>query len=729
MPTATVSSTATDPESGLLNTGMLNSEVLVATAVVGVLFVMVVPLPSFLLDLLLAADIALSLGVLLTAFYANRPLEFAIFPGLLLITTLFRLSLNVASTRLILGEAKAGALISAFGEFVVAGNYVVGAIIFLVLVIINFVVITKGSSRIAEVAARFTLDALPGKQMAIDADLNSGLIDEAEARRRREEVTEEADFYGAMDGASKFVRGDAIAGILITAINIIGGLIIGVTQHGMPMAEAAGTFTLLSIGDGLVSQIPALLISTAAGIIVSRASGHGDTLASDMRSQLLDKPPPLLITGTFLTIMGLIPGLPLLPFWLLGGGILLLWYSRRQEEREAARAEAARQEAEEAAQEPEDEPADLLLVDPLELEIGYGLIALVDPDQGGDLLERVKMLRKQLALELGIVIPPVRIRDNVEMGSNDYVIKLRGNPIGEGEVMPGYQLALLPEDVEEAPSGIRVEDPTFGLPAVWVAERNLSEAEQMGLTLIEPPAVVTTHLLEELRKNAHRLLDRQEVKKLLDKVKETAPALVDELVPDLLSLGSIQKVLKRLLEERIPIRDLVTILEALADHAPQTQTVDVLTEYCRAALAPTITREFAGPDERLQAFVLDPVLEQHLLEQAENGQLNANTLGLQPERAEALIQAVDQKAKHLIGNNRAPVLLTSPVLRATVYRFLAPMLSDITVLSYNDLTPEAPVDVVDQVSIPSEASGPSPLGGGSTVGTPSSPAAEAPVAP
>ena len=703
MPSATAErKTTAATKAGPLGLGLVDSEVVVASSVVAVLFVMVVPLPSFLLDLLLAADIALSLGVLLTSFYARRPLEFAIFPGLLLITTLFRLSLNVASTRLILSEAKAGALISAFGEFVVAGNYVVGAIIFLVLVIINFVVITKGSERIAEVAARFTLDALPGKQMAIDADLNSGLIDEAEARNRRKEVTEEADFYGAMDGASKFVRGDAMAGMLITGINVIGGLVIGVMQHGMPVAEAAGTFTLLSIGDGLVSQIPALLISTAAGIIVSRASGEG-TLASDMQGQLLENPPPLLITGGFLTIMGFIPGLPVLPFWLLGGGLLLLGRHRVQEERAEAEAEAARLEAAAQEEEPEDEPADLLLVDPLELEIGYALIALVDPDQEGDLLERVKMLRKQLALELGIVIPPVRIRDNVEMGSNDYTIKLRGNPIGEGEVMPGYQLALLPDDIEEAPSGIRVEDPTFGLPAVWVAERNLSEAERLGLTVIEPPAVITTHLLEELRKNAHRLLDRQEVKKLLDKVKESAPALVDELVPDRLSLGGVQKVLKRLLEERIPIRDLVTILEALADHAAQTQTVDVLTEHCRAALAPTITREFSGPDGRLHAFVLDPVLEQHLLERAENGSLNPNTLGLQPERAERLVQATDQQAKHLIANNRAPVLLTSPVLRATLYRFLAPMLSDITVLSYNDLSPEAPVDIVDQLSIPSES--------------------------
>lgn len=684
-----------------MGTDTVNSEVAVASAVVAILFVMVIPLPSFLLDLLLATDIALSLGILLTAFYATRPLEFAIFPGLLLTTTLFRLSLNVASTRLILGEAEAGALINAFGEFVVAGNYVVGAIIFLVLVIINFVVITKGTERISEVAARFTLDAMPGKQMAIDADLNSGLIDEQEAKDRREEVTKEADFYGAMDGASKFVKGEAVAGMLITGINVVAGLIIGMAQHGMTMGEATTAFTRLSIGDGLVSQIPTLLISTAAGIIVSRASGKEGSLASEMKGQLVDKLPPLLITGVFLVGMGLVPALPTIPFWLLGGGVLSLWYFRSQEKQAEAEAEAERREAEaEAEAEDEENPSDLLLVDPLELEIGYGLISLVDPDQGGDLLERVKMLRKQLAEELGIVIPPVRIRDNVDMESNQYVIKLRGNPIGDGEVMPGYKLALLPDDIEEVPSGMRVEDPTFGLPAVWVAERNLSEAEQMGLTVIEPPAVITTHLLEELRKNAYRLLDRQEVQEMLDKVRETAPALVDELVPDLLSLGSIRKVLQRLLKERVPIRDLVTILEALADHAPQTQTVEVLTEHCRAALAPTITREFSGPEDRIKAFVIDPSLEQHLLEQAEQGKLDANTLGMQPDRAEGLVEAVDEKARQLIGEDRAPILLTSPVLRSTLYEFLEPMVSDITVLSYNDLSSDAPVDVIDQVSIP-----------------------------
>ncbi len=677
---------------------LANSESLIATGVVFILFVMVVPLPSFLLDMMLATNIAISLAILLTAFYATRPLEFAIFPGLLLLTTLFRLSLNVASTRLILSEGDAGALIKAFGQFVVSGNYVVGTIIFLVLVIINFVVITKGSGRIAEVAARFTLDALPGKQMAIDADLNAGLIDELEAKQRREEIGKEADFYGAMDGASKFVRGDAIAGLIITAINIVGGLIIGVAQLGMPAAEAAGTFTLLSIGDGLVSQIPALLISTAAGIIVSRASGDAN-LAQDFSGQLFKKPHPIFITGGFLLLLGLMPGLPLFPFWLLAGLTILMGRSRLQSVQEEAREEAAIALAASEEHEPEESPTDLLLVDPLELEIGYALIPIVDPNQSGDLLERVRMLRQQLALELGVVVPPVRIRDNVTLSANRYVIKLRGNPIAEGEILPGYHLALLTEDVTTPPPGIRVKDPTFGLPAVWIAERNLHEAERLGLTVVEAPAVVTTHLLEVLRKSAYQLLDRQEVQKLIDKVKEHAPALVEELVPNLMSLGAIQKVLKRLLQERIPIRDLITIFEALADHAAATKNIDVLTEYSRAALAPTITRQFAGPDESLHVFVLDPVLEQHLLDKARSGELNPNTLGLEPNRAEKVLKEAERLSKKLIGAGRAPVLLTSPVLRPTLFNFLSPMVPDLSVLSYNDLVPEAQVEVVDQLKI------------------------------
>ncbi|MDT7855970.1 flagellar biosynthesis protein FlhA [Rubrivirga sp. S365] len=689
MPTATAPP-ATPPGA------RVGTEAVAASGLVLILLVMVVPLPGFLLDLLLTTNIAVSLGVLLTAFYARRPLDFAIFPGLLLITTLFRLSLNVASTRLILGEAKAGALIEAFGSFVVAGNFVVGAIVFLVLVLINFVVITKGSGRIAEVGARFTLDALPGKQMAIDADLGAGLIDEDEARQRRSDVSREADFYGAMDGASKFVRGDAVAGLIITAVNIVGGLVIGATQHGMTMAEAASTFTLLSIGDGLVSQIPALLISTAAGLIVSRASGEGN-IAGEVQTQLLAAAVPLLVTGGFMLLLGLMPGLPIVPFWALGIGAIALGRSRLVADR-AADAEAARPAPPEA--EPEPEPADFLLVDPLELEVGYGLIPLVDPAQGGDLLDRVKRLRQQLAVELGLVIPPVRIRDNVALGANAYAVKLRGNPVGEGEVMPGYGLALLPEGFDGSAPGLKTEDPTFGLPAVWVPERALPDAERQGLTAVEAPAVVTTHLLEVLRTHAHRLLDRQEVSALVDKVKETAPALVGELTPALLSIGDIQKVLKGLLRERVPIRDLVTILEALADHAPRTKNVEVLVEYARAALAATITRQFAGPDGHVHLVVLDPVLEQHLLERAEAGALNASTLGLAPERAQALLEAAEAAAGRLLVDGHPPVLLTSPVLRSTVAAFLAGVEGELAVLSYNDLTADAALDVVDHLSIP-----------------------------
>ncbi len=674
----------------------LNGEVLAAAGLVLVLFVMVVPLPGFLLDLLLATNIAISLAVLLTAFYAERPLDFGIFPGLLLVTTLFRLSLNVASTRLILGEAKAGSLIEAFGQFVVSGNYVVGAIVFLVLVLINFVVITKGSGRIAEVGARFTLDALPGKQMAIDADLNAGLIDEAEAKRRRSEVSREADFYGAMDGASKFVRGDAMAGLVITAINIVGGLIIGVAQYGMGPAEAAQTFTLLSIGDGLVSQIPALLISTAAGLIVSRASGEGN-LSSETRSQLFGKPEALFVTAGFMALLGVLPGLPGVPFWALAGGLASV--AVRRAGTIADEAEAAARPVDPGPA-PEPEPSDLLLVDELELEIGYGLIPIVDPAQGGDLLERISMLRRQLATEMGIVVPPVRIRDNVALDANAYVVKLRGNDVAQGEALPGYHLALLLDGADEAPPGIRTVDPTFGLEAVWVADRSLPEAERLGLATVEAPAVIATHLLETLRKHAHALLTRQGTRELLDKVQESAPALVGELVPDQLSVGSVQRVLKRLLQERVPIRDLVLILEALADRAASTKSPEVLTEFARAALAPTLTRHFSGPDGRLHAVVLDPALEHHLLEKAQTGELNPSTLGLDPDRAARLQAEAEARLKPLIAAGHPPVLLTSPVLRATLFAFLDPVLPDVAVLSYQDLVPEAPVDVEGQVSLP-----------------------------
>lgn len=668
-----------------------------ASSVVLILFVMVIPLPTFMMDLLLALNIAFSLAILLTAFYAVRPLEFAVFPGLLLLTTLFRLSLNVASTRLILSEADAGALISAFGNFVVSGNYVVGAIVFLVLVIINFVVITKGSGRIAEVAARFTLDALPGKQMAIDGELNSGMIDEAEARKRRIEVGREADFYGAMDGASKFVRGDAIAGLIITGINIVGGLIIGVFQRGMPLAGAGETYTLLSIGDGLVSQVPALLISTAAGIIVSRASSESN-IAEDFKGQLFSKPNPMFITGGFLFILGLVPGLPVVPFWLLSAGAVAIARSRKKTiAREAQIAQVQTMEEENASA--ETKPAELVMVDPLELEIGYGLIPIVDPAQGGDLLDRIGLLRQQLALELGVVIPPVRIRDNVGIDSNSYVVKLRNNPIAQGEVLPGYHMALIPDGLESLPSGIQTTDPTYGLPAMWISERSLDQATVRGMAVVEAPAVITTHLLEVLRKNAYSLLDRQEVKKLLEQVRESAPALIEELEPAQVTVGTIQKVLKKLLRERIPIRDLVTILETLADNISVTKNIDVLTEYVRASLSATITRQFRGDGEKIHVAVLDPQLEQSLLESAQRGELTSTTLGLDPDETDRFIQATDALSKQILTSRRTPALLTSPVIRPTLFAFLEPLVPDMAVLSYNDLVPDAQVEVVAQLRL------------------------------
>ncbi len=471
-------------------------------------------------------------------------------------------------------------------------------------------------------------------------------------------------------------------------------------QLGMSFNDAGTNFMLLSIGDGLVSQIPSLLISTAAGLIVSRASNEANW-GQEFEAQLFRKPHPILLTGAFLFFMGMVPGLPALPFWLLAGAMLLLGRQRVAEKIREESLPALLPEGQKQLEAPE-APTDLLLVDPLELEIGYALISIVDPSQQGDLLERVRMLRQQLALELGLVIPPIRIRDNVSMGANQYTIKLRGNPIGEGEVMPGYYLALLSDDIKNPPPGIHVKDPTFGLPAIWVAERNLPEAEQLGLTVVEGPAVITTHLLEVLRKNAYKLLDRQEVKKLVDKVGENAPALVEELTPNLLTLGSIQKVLKRLLQETVPIRDLITIFESLADHAIQTKNIDVLTEYTRASLSATITRRYISGDGKVHAFVLSVDLEQHLLEKAQMGELNPSTLSLDQTNVDALIKEADRLTKKLISHGHAPVLLTSPVIRATLFNFFSPVLSDISVLSYNDLVLDVSVEVADQLSIAQE---------------------------
>jgi len=680
----------------LLDSNLFQGDVAIASGVIGILLVMIMPMPTIIMDFLIAVNISLSLLVLLIGFYIRRPLDFSVFPGLLLILTLFRLSLNIATTRLILTKADAGDIITSFGNFVVQGNYVVGIIVFAVLVIINFVVITKGSSRIAEVSARFTLDAMPGKQMAIDADLSSGLITDDEARTKRSDISREADFYGAMDGASKFVRGDAVAGLLITFINVIGGLIIGTAQMGMTFSEAASTYTLLTVGDGLVSQIPGLLISTAAGIVVSRASSDGD-LGYDIQQNLGRNPKVLYLAAIFIFLLALMPGLPFIPFGAMAVTFGYFGYASSQtiEKREALIAA----EVEELPPPPEEKVEDFLLVDTLELEIGYSLISLVDPEQGGDLLDRMASLRKQLAIELGIIVPPIRIRDNVQLDANNYVIQLRGNIIGIGDLLPGYFLALLPTDFEIPLQGIKTKDPTFGMEAMWVSEKNKREAEKYGLTVIESGAVITTHLMEVLKRNAYRLLDREMVQKLVVNTKEQAGTLVSELVPDKMNHGEIQKVLKRLLRERIPIRDLVTVMETLADHIKNTQNPEVLTEYVRAALAETITKQHIDATGKVNVAVLDGVLESHLIQQAQKGQLNASTLGFTPETVEKMYIGTSKVFEEMIRQGLDPILLTSPVIRPTLYEFLIPILPEITVLSYNDVTIETQIVTVNRIKL------------------------------
>ncbi|HDN67787.1 MAG TPA: flagellar biosynthesis protein FlhA, partial [Firmicutes bacterium] len=568
-----------------------HSDVYLAVAVIAIIGVMIVPLPPRLLDVFLAFNITFALVTLLMTMYITKPLELSIFPGLLLITTLLRLSLNVASTRLILGEAYAGELISAVGNFVVKGNYVIGFVVFLILVVIQFVVITKGAGRIAEVAARFTLDAMPGKQMSIDADLSAGLITDAEARKRREDISREADFYGAMDGAAKFVRGDAIAGLVITAINILGGLAIGVLQKGMPLSQALHTYTLLTIGDGLVAQIPALILSTAAGVIVTRAASE-ENMGMELATQMLAKPRAILVAAGALLVFAIIPGLPTVPFLLLAtlaGGVA---YSTRKAKQKQIEEEAIKV----SRAKPQERIEDYLRMDTLEIEIGYGLIPLVAPEQGGDLLDRVTAIRRQCASELGLVVPPVRIRDNLQLKPNEYKIKIKGVEIAQGEVMPESYLAMNPGCAQGEIEGIDTTEPAFGLPAKWITEKEKEQAELLGYTVIEASAVLATHLTEVIKSNAHEILGRQDVQNLLDNLKKNYPAVVEGVVPQQISVGMVQKVLQNLLRERVPIKDLLTIMETLADYASLVKDTETLTEYVRHALGRTICQLYKNQD-------------------------------------------------------------------------------------------------------------------------------------
>lgn len=679
-----------------------SSDLLVVLAVILVVVMMVLPLPPLLLDLLLALNISLSLLILLLTMSIHGALQFSIFPSLLLISTLFRLALNVSTTRLILLRGYAGEIILAFGNFVIGGNYVVGLIVFLILVIIQFIVITKGAERVAEVAARFTLDAMPGKQMSIDADLNAGLIDEKEARRRRAEIEREADFYGAMDGASKFVKGDAIAGLVITAINIVGGFAVGVGQMGMGIAEALQRYTLLTVGDGLVSQIPALLIATATGIIITRAASEAN-MGHDVSRQLVSEPRALMVAAGVLAVFGIVPGLPTLPFFVLAAlfGTLGYFASRQRQVREAEELQQEEKREVEEAKKPEAVTA-LLKLDAIELEIGYSLIPLVDASQGGDLLDRITMIRRQIAIELGLVVPPIRIRDNMQLGPNAYVIKIKGIEVGRGDLLPGHYLAMESGAVSKRVAGIETREPAFGLPALWITEEKRDEAELAGYTVVDSPSIIATHLTEIIRGNAAELLGRQDVKRLLDELKEEHAALVEEVVPELLTVGEVQRVLQNLLREGVPIRDLVTILETLGDYARATKDQVFLTEKVREALARQISKQYTGDDGYIPVVTMDPALEQEIadaLQETERGL----AIALPPERVEAFYDGLSRTLERAAAAGHQAVLLCSPMIRPAVRRLVARVLPRLSVISYNEVAPNAQVQSVGMVRLDGHA--------------------------
>lgn len=669
------------------------SDLYVVLAVVLIVVMMVLPLPTFLLDILLATNISLSLLILLITMNINEPLEISVFPSLLLITTLFRLSLNVSSTRLILLTGNPGKIIQAFGNFVVGGNYVVGFVIFLILVVVQFMVITKGAERVAEVAARFTLDALPGKQMSIDADLNSGLITESEARHRRIQISREADFYGAMDGASKFVKGDAIAGIIITIINLLGGFAIGMFQKGLDFSGALDRYTLLSVGDGLVSQIPALLISTATGIIITRAASENN-LGTDLTSQLFAQYRVLTMAAVVIALFGLVPGLPLIPFWVLAILIGVLAFGLRQAERtsELDHEEVFEQEQLEEARKPES-LISLLQVDQIELEIGYSLIPLVDEGQGGDMLDRISMIRRQCAIELGLLVPVIRIRDNLQLNPDEYVVKIKGIQVGNGELMINHYLAMDAGGVTEEVPGIPTLEPAFGLNALWVDSETRERAEYAGYTVVDPPAILATHLTEIIRSHSHELLGRQEVKTLLDGAKEDYPAVVEELVPNLLTIGEVQKVLQNLLLEGVPIRNLITILETLADMATVTRDPDFLTEYAREALSRQISQMYLEKDE-LTVLTLAPEWEEVI-----QGGIEHTDRGLSVALDPRLLQELYQELGQALEENLLPypVVLVSPQIRMALKRLTERAIPKLIVLSYNEISVDTQVKAVGTV--------------------------------
>ncbi len=671
---------------------LAHSDMLAAVGVVLVVTMLVVPLPAPVLDLLITLNISAALTIVATTMYLGKALDFAAFPSLLLLTTMFRLAINVSVTRLILTTGDAGSVVKSFGAFVVGGNVVVGLVIFLILVVIQFVVVTNGAGRVAEVGARFTLDAMPGKQMAIDADLNAGLITDEVARERRSDIAREADFYGAMDGASKFVKGDAMAAVIITAINLIGGIVVGMLQHGQGFEEAIQHYSLLSVGDGLAAQIPALLISVATGIIVTRAASDRD-LGSDIAGQILSQRKAPLVAAAAIGGFALIPGLPKLPFLIIGGIFGAVGWGVRKGvpgltgPREKVADGVAALPAGDGERGPE------VGVDALELAIGFGLVPLVDGGPGNSLLRRVSMVRRQIATDLGVLIPPVRIHDDLGLESHEYVIKIRGSEVTRGRIMPGHLLAMDPGDAVGVMQGIPTREPAFGLEAVWIHEAARAEAESLGYTVVDPESVMVTHLTETIRSHAGEILTRQDVRTLLDRLKETNAAVVEEVVPEMLSLGEIQRVLQSLLAEGVAIRDLGTIVEAIGDKARTTRDTSLLSEYARQALGRAITAPHLDEQLRLQAITLDPAIEQEVstsITQTTDGEY----LAMEPPRAQAIVTALRTQVDHASALGARPVLLCSARIRRHLRRLIAQAQPHLAVCSYNEIAPGVNVETI-----------------------------------
>jgi len=672
-------------------------DIVVSVGIIFMILMIIIPMPEFLVDIMLSMNISLSLLILLIAMFNREALDFSVFPSLLLITTIFRIALNITTTRYILLKGDAGDVIEAFGNFVMGGNAIVGFIVFIIIMIVNFMVITKGSERVSEVAARFTLDAMPGKQMAIDADLNSGMIDETQARTRRSKIQREADFYGSMDGATKFVKGDSIAGIIITFINLLGGILMGILYLNISAGEALQKYALLAVGDGLVSSIPSLLISAATGIIVTRSASE-DNLGNDLRNQLFNNSTIMFIVSGVLFFLALTP-LPTLPYLVLSVVFAFVGNSIRVKGKEGEKADAKEEQVSKDDVEEIRRPENvlpLLNVEAIELEFGYGIIPLADKSQGGDLFDRLVMIRRQCALELGIIVPMIRLRDNIQLQPNEYIIKIKGVEVAGGSVLFDHYLAMNPGNADGELSGIDTVEPSFGLPAKWIDSKEREKAEIYGYTVVDPPSIIATHLTEIIKRYAHELIGRQDVKMLVDNLKETQPSLVDEVTPALLSLGEIQKVLANLLRESVSIRNFATIVEALADYAQVTKDTDMLTEYVRQSMYRNITNQFM-PQKEAKVITMDQDVEKNIMESLQTTE-TGTYMALDPVRSKRLLNNINEQVEKALSLGEQPILATAPIVRFYLKKFIEQLSSDIIVLSYNEIDPTAKIQSIGMVS-------------------------------